>query len=65
METVLPSEDLRYLYTSLNTVSAIRSGLKRWAGHVARVGRLGSLLWVETFEKLVVAYLIVEFFSLN
>ena len=35
----LHNDELNYLYSSPNTVRAIKSRIIRWAGHVARMGK--------------------------
>jgi hypothetical protein len=38
----LHNEELRNLYTSPNIIRIMKSRRKRWAGHVARMGRRGT-----------------------
>jgi hypothetical protein len=39
----LHNEELNDLYYSPNIVRAIKQGRKRWAGHVARMGKRGGV----------------------
>jgi hypothetical protein len=38
----LPNEELRDLYSSPNIIRIIKLRKMRWAGHVARMGRIGT-----------------------
>jgi hypothetical protein len=40
----LHNEELRDLYSSPSIIRIIKSKRKRWAGHVARMGRRGMLI---------------------
>jgi hypothetical protein len=40
----LYDEELRDLYSSPNIIRIIKSRRMRWAGHVARMGRRGTLI---------------------
>jgi hypothetical protein len=40
----LHGEELRDLYSSPNIIRIIKSRRMRWAGHVARMGRRGTLI---------------------
>jgi hypothetical protein len=46
----LHNEDLRDLYFSPSIIKIIKSRRMRWAGHVARMGRIGTLIdyWWES-----------------
>jgi hypothetical protein len=46
----LHNKDLHYLYSSPSIIKIIKSLRMRWAGHVARMGRRGTLIdyWWES-----------------
>jgi hypothetical protein len=49
----LNNEELHNLYSSPNIIRIIKSGRMKWAGHVARMGRLGMHIgyWWESQKE--------------
>jgi hypothetical protein len=46
----LHNEKLHNLYASPNVISFIKSRTMRWAKHVARMGEMHTLFWVENLK---------------